>query len=60
MMQALLDQIPEVVVVGSAEMFFLGAAFALGSPRLAKRVIRRRYRGSDNEDDDESVSNSGQ
>lgn len=39
----MIEYLPEVVVVGDIEMLFLGAAGALGMPKVARRVLNRRY-----------------
>jgi hypothetical protein len=45
------EYIPEVVVVGNVEMLFLGAAIALGMPKAARRIVRRRYGGGSGSDE---------
>ncbi|QRV15007.1 hypothetical protein JMJ58_19185 [Haloterrigena salifodinae] len=40
--------IPEIIVVGDIEMLFLGMALAAGMPRMARRILARRY-GTDDE-----------
>lgn len=42
-MEELLKHVPEVIVVGNTEFLFLGAAAALGMPRVARRILKRRY-----------------
>lgn len=42
-MQELLDLIPEVVVIGDLEYLFIGAATALGFPKLATYALEQRY-----------------
>lgn len=42
-MQDFLQYIPEVIVVGDIEMLFLGAAGALGMPKMTRKILNKRY-----------------
>lgn len=53
MFEQIVNAVPEVVVVGNVEFLFLGMAFALGSEKTARRILRRRY-GSDNADGEDA------
>jgi len=48
----MLDQLPEVIVVGDIEMLFLGASLALGAPKMARKALNRRYSSERNDTDD--------
>ena len=39
----MIEQLPEVVVVGDIEMLFVGMALALGAPKMARKALNRRY-----------------
>lgn len=45
----MIENLPEVVVIGDIELFFFGAALALGFPKLTRRVLNRRYRVDEDE-----------
>ncbi|UBF22188.1 hypothetical protein HRTV-2_gp40 [Halorubrum virus HRTV-2] len=52
MIEQILSYLPEVIVVGNIEMLFVGAAAALGFPRLATRLLESRV-GADLDGDGE-------
>lgn len=45
-MNDLLTNLPDVIVIGDIEMLFLGAAAALGMPKMARKILERRYGAS--------------
>lgn len=47
----MIEYLPEVIVVGDVEMLFLGAAGALGMPKVARRILNRRYGTEDTNDE---------
>lgn len=51
--------IPEIIVVGNVEFLFAGAAFALGFPRMARRILKNRYPGV-SEDDEKAPTDDGE
>lgn len=51
-MQELLNYVPEVVVVGDIEFAVIGAAMALGFPKLAIKLLEKRT-GTDLDGDGE-------
>lgn len=47
----MIENIPEVVVVGDLEFLFLGMAIAGGFPKVARRILNKRYGGAVEDED---------
>ena len=49
----MIEQLPDVIVVGDIEMLFLGMALALGAPKMARRALDARYSEDEEENEDD-------
>ncbi len=39
----MIENIPEVIVVGDIELFFAGVAVAVGAPKFARKLLVSKY-----------------
>lgn len=39
----MIENLPEVIVFGDLELLFVGLALGAGMPRVARRILERRY-----------------
>lgn len=51
------ENLPEVIIVGDIELFFIGVVTALGAPKFATKLAAKRYgdEAVENIDEEETV-----